>query len=117
MKEIINNSSCVSLVYIADTLKEDLETVKSMCCDIINSGFPAKIDDIDNIVYSRKINKMNETINKTIDFCNRNYLQTVNKIISNISARQPKLKDDDFSDKQIIHLEKKLERGNSGLEY
>jgi hypothetical protein len=114
LKEIINNSSCVSIAYIAQTIKEDTEVVKTICCENINAGFPAKIDDIDNLIYSRKTNKMTETLNKTIDFCNMNYLRSVNKIIANVSAHQPKLKDEDYSDKQVIHLEKKLERGNSG---
>jgi hypothetical protein len=114
LKDIINNSSCVSISYIAETLIEDIGVVKVWVCDNIYSGLPARLDDIDNIVYSKQANKMNETVSKTLDFCNRNYLNSVNKIISNISVRLPKLKEEDIAEKQVVHLDKKFDRGLSG---
>jgi hypothetical protein len=114
LKEIIKNSSSVSISYIAETIKEDIELVKFWVCENIISGLPARLDDIDNIVYFRNTNKMTETINKTLDHCNWNYLNSVNKIISNISTRFPKLKEEDVVDKQVIHLDKKFDRGYSG---
>jgi hypothetical protein len=117
LKEIIRNTTCVSISYISDILNEDINVIKTWCCDSIVSGLAAKIDDIDNMVYSKKINKMDETINKTLDFCSRNYLSGIKKVVSNISAKQLKLKDEDYHDKQSVYLDKKLERGNSGTEY
>jgi hypothetical protein len=117
LKEIIRNTTCVSLSYISEILREDISVVKTWCCDNILSGLPAKLDDIDDMIYSKKINKMDETINKTLDFCSRNYLAGIKKIVSNIYAKQLKLKDKDYYDKQSVYLDKKLERGNSGIEY
>lgn len=117
LKEIINNSTCVSLKYISDIIQEDINVVRDLCCNNIISGLPAWIDDIDNIVYSKKTNKMNETINKTLDYCNLNYVNSINKLLSFVSTKQPKLREEDLIDKQIIFLDKKLDRANSGLEY
>jgi hypothetical protein len=116
VKEIIKSCQSVSINYIAGVVKEDAERVQNWIQSNISQGLPAKIDDIDKIVYFRETNKLNATITKALEFSNRCFNNSVAKINENILLKNIQICDEDLKQVKPVPLERGNKHGGNDMD-
>lgn len=68
IKEILSYMSVVSIEYIAKILREDLNTVeKRIISGITSNKFQATIDEVEKVIYFKKVNSKDNLISQTIE--------------------------------------------------
>jgi hypothetical protein len=88
VREIVRSSSSVSIKYISDIIKEKDSNVEIWILNGISDGsIRAKIDDIDKVIYSHESNTLLSTYNKATEFAKRQYVNSINKLISSLSVK------------------------------